>query len=37
MFALGKTEVYTQENAPEYYGTVISASVRFGAFGNGMF
>ena len=37
MFALGKTEVYTQENAPEYYGTVISASVRFGAFGNGQF
>jgi hypothetical protein len=30
-FALGDIEIYTQENAPEYYGTVISASVRFGS------
>ena len=32
MYALGPTEIYTQENAPEYYGTIISASVRFGAY-----
>lgn len=32
MFALGDTEVYTQENAPEYYGTILSASARFGAY-----
>ena len=31
-FALGDVEIYTQENAPEYYGTVISASARFGAY-----
>lgn len=31
-FALGPVEVYSQENAPEYYGTILSASVRFGAF-----
>ena len=30
-FALGPVEVYSQENAPEYYGTMLSASVRFGA------
>lgn len=32
MYALGPTEIYTQENAPEYYGTIISASARFGAY-----
>lgn len=37
MFAMSDLEIFAQENAPEYYGTVISASVRFGAFGNGMF
>jgi hypothetical protein len=31
-FALSDVEIYSQENAPEYYGPVISASVRFGAF-----
>lgn len=31
-YALGPVEIYTQENAPEYYGTVMSASVRFGVF-----
>jgi len=30
-FALSDLEIYTQENAPGYYGTVLSASVRFGA------
>ena len=30
-FALGPVEVYSQENAPEYYGTILSASARFGA------
>ena len=29
-FALGPVEVYSQENAPEYYGTILSASTRFG-------
>lgn len=33
-FALGDMEIYTQENAPEYYGTVISASARFGVYFN---
>ncbi len=33
-FALGPVEVYSQENAPEYYGTILSASVRFGGYAN---
>ena len=32
MFALGNIDIYTQENAPEYYGTILSASARFGAY-----
>lgn len=31
-FALGPVEVYSQENAPEYYGTILSASARFGGY-----
>ena len=33
-FALSDVEIFTQENAPEYYGTVISASARFGVYYN---
>jgi hypothetical protein len=33
-FALSEVEIFTQENAPEYYGTVISASARFGVYYN---
>ena len=33
-FAIGPVEVYSQENAPEYYGTILSASVRFGGHAN---
>ena len=32
MFALAKPEVYSNENDPTFYGTILSASARFGCF-----
>ena len=36
-FALGPVEVYLQENAPEYYSTILSASTRFGVHAGDIF
>ena len=32
MYALSKPEVYTDESNPQFYGTILSASARFGCF-----